>query len=120
MATLATIDIVGNFTRFSGGVGVSNGDTVIQTNDASRYDSFTLISVAGAMAVFVSLDGTHYTTAALSLIDLGATTVAPVVVTAAGRLYAFYGNFALVQVQQSGGTAVTGATLVMTKKGGQY
>lgn len=120
MATLAIIDSVGNMTRFSGGVGVNDGDIVVQTSDVSRFDSFMVISTAGAMQVFVSLDGTNYSTAPLSLIDLGATSTAPVTATVGNRLYGFFGNFAAVRVKQTGATAVTAATLTMTKKGGQY
>jgi|SRR6185437_7954163 len=119
MATLATVDENGNMTRYSGGVGVNDTDVIISTGDVSRFDEFLLISTAGAMEVFPSLDGTNYATAPLSLIDMGATTTAPVTITAANRIYGFYGTFAKVKVQQSGATAVTAATMTMSKKGGQ-
>ncbi len=120
MATLATVDEVGNMTRYSGGVGVSDTDVVVQTGDVSRFDEFVLMSTAGAMQVFPTLDGVNYAVAPLSLIDMGAVTTAPVTITAANRLYGFFGTFAKVRVQQSGGAAVAAACLTMSKKGGQW
>ncbi|HEX5461901.1 MAG TPA: hypothetical protein VFX20_18195 [Steroidobacteraceae bacterium] len=118
--TLATVDSVGNMTRYAGGVGANDGDTVIDTSDVSRNDEFLLMSTAGAMQVFPSLDGTNYATDPLSLIDMGATTTSPVTATTANRIFGFYGTFAKVKVKQSGATAVTAATLVMSKKGSQF
>lgn len=115
---LATSSQQGNARVWSGGSGVANADVVIQTKDSMRNDQHMLMSTAGAMAVFVSLDGVNYTTAALSLIDFGATSTAPVIITAAGRMYGFVGYYALIQVQQSGAVAVANATLVQSKKGG--
>lgn len=103
---------IGNALRYTAGVGVNDNDVVIQTGDVSQYREFQLMSTAGAMDVFVSLDGTNYTTAALSLVDWGATTTSPVVVTAANRLYAFYGAFNFVRVLQNGATGVANACLV--------
>ncbi|MGH8266630.1 MAG: hypothetical protein ACRETH_09025 [Steroidobacteraceae bacterium] len=120
MATLATLLDAGYTVRYGGGIGVNTGDIVVQTTDASRFDEYMLMSTAGAMAVFVTIDGTNYTTAPLSLIDLGATSTAPVLLTVALRMYAFFGNYKFVQVQQTGATAVTGATLMMSRKGNQF
>jgi hypothetical protein len=77
----------------------------------ATYDTCELMSTAGAMDVVVSLDGTNFTTAALSLADLGAITSDPVVVTAANRLYGFRGKFAAIQVRQNGATAVVNASI---------
>jgi len=107
-----TSNDIGNLLQIHSGVGVSDNDIVIQSSEVSRYDEFLLQSTAGAMDVFVSLDGTNYSTAALSLIDLGATTTAPVIVTAAGRTYGFFGAFMRIRVLQNGATAVAGATLM--------
>lgn len=107
-----TNDDMGNAFRYKSGVGVSDNDVVIQSGDVSAYDEFLLQSTAGAMDVFVSLDGTNYSTAALSITDLGATTSDPVVVTAANRTYGFRGTFALIKVLQNGGTAVANACLI--------
>ena len=60
------------------------------------------------MNVFVSLDGTNFTTVALALLDQGSTASAThVTVTAANRMYQFRGKFRTIRVQQSGATAVT-------------
>lgn len=85
---------------------VNNGDVAIQTNDVQQFDTFVLLSQAGAMQVLVSLDGTNFSTAPLSLTDLGATTTAPVTVTAVNRVYGFRGKFMLIQVQQNGAVAI--------------
>ncbi|MHB8816142.1 MAG: hypothetical protein ACYDAE_23160 [Steroidobacteraceae bacterium] len=119
MVAVTKPDIVGSMERFSGGTGVNDGDVVIDTTDVARHDMFLLMSTAGAMQVFPSLDGTNYATSPLSLIDMGATTTAPVTITAAGRMYGFFGTFARVRVAQSGPTGVANAALTMSKKGGQ-
>lgn len=94
------------------GSGTNDNDVVITFSDIpDDIDTFLLMSTAGAMDVFVSLDGTNYSTAALSLTDMGAITSDPVVVTAANRCYGFRGKFAAVKVLQSGVTAVVGAVL---------
>jgi hypothetical protein len=118
MAVLATSSQQGNARVWTGGSGVNTTDVVIQTKDSMRYDQHQLMSTAGAMQVFVSLDGTNFTTAPLSLIDQGAITSAPVLATVAGRLYGFVGYFAAIQVQQVGATAVANASLVQSPKFG--
>jgi hypothetical protein len=74
-------------------------------------NTFMLMSTTGAMDVFVTLDGTNWSTAPLSLTDLGATTQDPVLVTTANRMYGFFGLFRGVRVLQNGATAVTNAVL---------
>jgi hypothetical protein len=99
-------------TGFKPGSGASDNDLIFGTLvNMDTYDTFELMSTAGAMDVFVSIDGTNFTTAALSLTDLGATTSDPVVVTAANRLYGFRGKFAAIQVRQNGVTAVVNASI---------
>lgn len=93
------------------GASVDDNDIIIQTNDVQRYNAFFLMSTAGAMDVFVSVDGTNYSTAALSLVDFGASDVNPVVVTAANRIYGFRGKFSKIRVLQNGATDVTAAAL---------
>lgn len=115
---MATTDYMGNALRYKSGAGVNDNDVVIQTGDVSVYDEFLLQSTGGAMDVSVSLDGTNYSTAPLSLIDLGATVGDPVIVTAANRTYAFYGTYALIRVLQNGATAVANACLICSRKGG--
>ena len=94
------------------GTGTSDNDVVIDfTGIPDDVDTFILMSTAGAMDVFVSLDGTNYSTAALSLTDMGATTADPVIVTVANRAYGFRGKFAAVRVLQNGSTGVANAVL---------
>lgn len=98
-------------TGFKAGSGTNDNDLIFGTlENMDTYDTFELMSTAGAMDVFVSLDGTNFTTAALSLADLGAITSDPVVVTAANRLYGFRGKFAAIRVRQNGATAVENAS----------
>ena len=107
--------MIGNALAFTAGVGVNDNDVVIQTEDVSGYREFSLQSTAGAMDVLVSLDGTNYTTAPLSMIDRGATTSDPVIVTAANRSYAFFGTFHKLKVLQNGATAVANGVLLCSK-----
>lgn len=111
MATPAISSQSGNALLWAGGIGVSAGDVVIQTNDMGRYDTHELMSTAGAMEVLVTLDGTNYTTATVSMIDMGAVVNTPVLVTVANRLYVLIGNYKAIRVKQNGATAVTAATM---------
>lgn len=107
MTATGTATWQGKSQLFVNAVATANsGDIAIQTNDVQQFDTFVLVSQAGAMQVMVSLDGTNFTTAPLSLTDLGATTTAPVTVTAANRMYGFRGKFMIVQVQQNGAVAI--------------
>ena len=82
-----------------------NDDEVLfTTGDMTQYDACVLMSTTGAVDVVVSIDGTNYSTAPLSLNDLGATSTAPVIVTAALRVYAFPAKFARIRVLQNGAT----------------
>ena len=112
---MATQTMLGSVLSFAAGAGTNDNDVVIQTSDVSGYREFSLQATAGAMDVLVSLDGTNYTTAPLSLIDRGATTSDPVIVTAANRSYAFFGTFHLIRVLQNGATAVANAVLLCSK-----
>lgn len=108
----------GNVLGYEGGTGVSANDVVVQTGDVSAYDSFSLMTTAGAVQVLASLDGTNYATAPLAMKDVGATTAAggvEVIVTAALRVYTFRGNFRSLQVTQNGATAATAVTLICSK-----
>lgn len=99
-------------TGFKSGSGTNDNDLIFGTLvNMETYNTFEIMSTAGAMDVFVSIDGTNFTTAAHSLADLGAITSDPVVVTAANRLYGFKGKFAAIQVRQNGGTAVVNASI---------
>jgi hypothetical protein len=110
---------MGNALRYRDGLGASDNDVIVQTGDISAYDEFLLMhTTAGATDVFVSLDGTNYSTAALSLIDLGATTSDPVLVTVASRIYAFYGTYAAIRVLQNGAGVPANVCLICSRKGG--
>lgn len=93
------------------GSGTNDDDVVIQLERADAYDTFLLMSTAGAMEVLVSLDGTNYSTAPLSLTDMGSEFADPVIITVASRVYGFRGLFRAVRVVQNGATAVENATL---------
>lgn len=106
-------DLIGNTAeRYKSATGTNDNDVVIQSEDVSKWDTFQILTTAGATDVFVSLDGTNYATAPISLQDQGATTSDPVIVTAAGRVYGFRGKYAKVQVLQNGATAVENACLM--------
>lgn len=109
-AAQAAVEVSSHHTKYTGS-GTNDNDVVIQTDSVDQFDAFCLMSTAGAMDVFVSLDGTNYATAALSLQDFGATTSDPVVVTAANRIYCFVGKFKKLKVLQNGATAVVAATM---------
>lgn len=119
MTTLAIATSVGNSTLYSGGIGVNDGDVVIAPGDISRFDEFTLFSLTGSMQVFVSVDGVNFSTAAVALIDIQSLTDTPVAATVAGSAYGIEGPYSLIKVQQTGATAVTGACLRCSKKGGE-
>lgn len=115
MATLATVDSVGNALRFSGGAGVNDADVVVQTGDVSSFDTFEITSTAGVMAVKVSIDGTNYSSIALD--DLNSTSSALVAATTAAGIYGFRGKYSRVKVSQSGATGVANACLICGKLG---
>lgn len=98
-----------NFAKYTG-TGANDNDILLTTSDVSKFDAFTLMSSTGAVDVLVSLDGTTFSTAALSLSDHGATTSDPVLVTAALRVYQFRGKFSKIRVLQNG---ATGAAAVL-------
>ncbi len=112
LAVPATVITEGSSSTQFSGTGTNNNDTVIQTNDVQRYNAFIIVTTTGAVDVFVSLDGTNYSTEPLSLVDFGATTQDPVLVTSAGRVYGFRGKFKYIRILQNGATAVSGATLL--------
>lgn len=97
-------EVVGTHTRYYGS-GANDNDVLFTTSDVAKYDACVLMSTTGAVDVFVSLDGTNYSTAALSLQDFGGTDVVPVLVTVAGRMYGFVGKVRRIKVLQNGATA---------------
>lgn len=118
-ATLARADSISKtLRRYVGGASANDNESPIVASDLADFDTFEIMSTAGAMDIFVSLDGTNFATAPRSIADLGATTLDPVVVTAANRNYGFRGAFAAIRVDQNGATGVANACLVCRKTGG--
>jgi hypothetical protein len=95
----------------------ADDDVLITTPDLSRFDTFHIHATAGSVDVFGSLDGTNFTTSALSLTDQSATTSDPVVVAAAGKMYGLVGCYAKLRVMQNGATNPTSVTLMCGKRG---
>lgn len=115
MAQVGTTNYHGKRQLSAGIAGTGDNTIVLETTDVSHFETFTLMSTAGAMDVDVSLDGTNFTTAPLSMADLGSTATAPVIVTAAGRLYGFRGNYKIIRVRQNAGVAVANALLLSSR-----
>ena len=88
------------------GTGANDNDVLFTSGRMLSYDTFMVSSSAGAVDVFVSLDGTTFV-GPTSISDLGATTSDPVLVTAPGRMYGFKGKYELIRVLQNGATAAT-------------
>lgn len=94
------------YTRYSG-TGVNASNVLFTTGDLSKFDACVLMATTGTVNVFVSLDGTNYSTSALSLEDHGATSLDPVLSASANRVYSFVGKYAFVKVLQVGATATS-------------
>lgn len=104
---------------FKSGTGANDNDELIAfdgTDDnVSDFNTWHFQCVAGAADVFVTLDGTNWTTVGLSLADLGATVSDPVIVMAAGRLYGITNlHVKGLRVLQNGATAATVAMVAAT------
>jgi hypothetical protein len=87
-----------------------DNEVLVTTGDLTRYDKCTIMSLAGAVDVFTSLDGTTYATAARSMQDFGAVDTVPVLVTAALREYGIVGKWIRIRILQNG---ATGASVVI-------
>jgi hypothetical protein len=94
-------------------LGAANGDgtAVIESDGVLIGSIFEFGSIEGAMNVFIKFHESDNWRGPISFADRSATDPAPVVVTAAGGYYAFRGSPHKIKLQQSGGTAVTGAFL---------
>ena len=112
----AAVEVSSNHTKYTGS-GANDNDVTIQTDSVDQFDAFCLMSTTGALDVFVSLDGTNYATAAMSLQDFGATNTDPVLVTAANRVYCFVGKYKKLRVLQNGAVATANVTLNAWKLG---
>lgn len=95
-----------NYTRYYGS-GANDNDILFTTGDLARFDACVLMSTAGTVDVYASLDGTNFSTAALSLEDKGSTSLDPVLQAAPNRIYGFVGKFAFIRVLQVGATAAS-------------
>lgn len=97
----------GSYVRYSG-TGTNDNDVLFTTGDGqsnvARFSRCIIMSTTGAVDVFVSLDGTNYSTAALSLQDMGATDNNPVLATVALRVYGFVVKARKIKVLQNGAT----------------
>jgi hypothetical protein len=111
-----TVDFQGNAIRYTNSSTADN-DVLVQTDDVSAYDTFMLMSTAGTVDVYVTLDGTNYSTAPLSLQDFGATTSDPVTEAVANRVYGFRGQFRKIRVLQKGATNPTAVSLLCGRLG---
>lgn len=93
------------------GTGTNDNDVLFTVQDAREFDTFILMSTDGAVDVQITLDGTTWSTAPLSMTDMGATTSDPVIVTVADRVYGFRGVFRGVRVLQNGAPATVASLM---------
>lgn len=94
------------------GTGANANDVLITTANVQQHEQFTLMSTAGAVQVLASVDGINFATAPLALEDGGSTAVTTyVLLTAANRIYKFYGKFTRIRVTQNGATASAASLL---------
>ena len=112
VTTLCTVESYGNVDVWSGGISTADADVVCQTGSVIHFNTFLLMSTAGAMDVTVTLDGTNYNVARLSLTDMGAAASAPVIVSVANRVYGFKGYFMKIRLLEKGTTDLADAVLV--------
>jgi len=97
-------------TRYYGTASADNA-LLFTTGDIIRFDGCMLMSPDGAVDVEGSIDGTNYVTAPISMQDLGAVTVDPVIVTAPDRQYYVPGKYRFLRVRQNGATASSASLL---------
>lgn len=110
-----------NFTRIDGdgigrrifiGVpGTADNSEVLETNDVTDLDTFTIACTAGGFDVYVTLDGTNWLTNPITMTDLSNATTTPVLAGTSQRLYGFAGPFKGIRVLQNGGVNVANLTL---------
>ncbi len=100
--TTQTIDRQNDYVVYTGSCTEDNEILIIA--NVTDFDACRLFSTVGTVDVFITLDGTNYTTAALSMSDDGATDTNPVIVTLAGRAYSFAARFKRIRVTENGAT----------------
>jgi len=116
MAKVGTHAAQSNTLEIIGIAGVNDNDVVMEFDDAERYDTYYFMSTAGVMEVDVSLDGTNFATL-IALTDEESTTPATkVLITVAGILYSFGGNYRAVRVRQASATAVANASMICGRR----
>lgn len=98
----ATEEFFGTWVRYTG-TGSGDDTLLFTTGDLDAWDKCWLMSTDGAVDVEVTLDGTSWSTAPLSLQDFGATDNTSVLVTVASRVYGWQGKPVKVRVRQNGG-----------------
>lgn len=109
-AAIGTVESNGDRNVWTGIAGVSDNDIVIETRDVSRLDTYQVSCNSGSFDVFVN-DGNQWLTDPLSLADLGAVTVDPVIIGTGLRNFGFRGFYSKIRVRQNNVTALLGATL---------
>lgn len=110
MATTRNYGDMRTVTEFPG-TGTNDNDVMLTVSDARQYDAFILMSTVGVVDVQISLNGTDWSTAPLSMTDMGAISTDPVLVTVANRVYGFRGVFRGVRVLQNGATGATASLM---------
>lgn len=120
LAGLATAEV--RYLWRSGALtGVNDNDVLLEMTSAthsalSQCDSWEVSSTAGAIDVFVSMDGTNYLATAVALTDRNSNTPpTAVAVTTAGGLYGFRGHPAKIKFLQNGATAVANGNVTCSQ-----
>jgi len=86
--------------------GTGAASVVIELDDVQRFNEFAIQSSAGVMDALASLDGVNFTVP-IAFEDKQSTAPGTrVLVTVAGGIYYFAGNFKALRIRQSGGVAV--------------
>ncbi len=116
MANVGTGQAQQNSLLIVGVAGVDDNDVVIELEDAARFDTFYFMSVAGLLDVDVSLDGTNFVVAIALTDEQSLAPATKVIITAAGLLYSFRGNFKTVRVRQNTATDAAGSVMICGKR----
>lgn len=107
LKAFAAVEDLGTHVRYYG-TGTNDNDLLFTTGDVSKYERCWIMSITGTVDLEVSLDGTNFTTAAVSIQDFGATSNDLVLVTVANRLYGVpVGGIRKIRVRQAGATAAS-------------
>jgi hypothetical protein len=102
-------DVTSTRIRYTGS-GVNDNDLLFTASGTDPYTVCMLQSTDGAVDVEARLGDDvagNWTTAPISLQDMGSTSTSPVLVTVADRMYAIVGKYDGIRVRQAGATAAT-------------